>query len=57
MFWCVMFLNIKWGFLYGMILCNVCVIGEFGVVFVVLGYVCGIMNMMLFYIEILYNEY
>lgn len=52
-----MLLNVKWGLLYGVILCNVCVMGEFGVVLVVLGYICGVMDMMLLYVEILYNEY
>lgn len=38
-FFLVMLFNIKWGLLYGIILCNVWVIGEFGVVFVVSGYI------------------
>ncbi|MGR5941133.1 sulfate ABC transporter permease subunit CysW [Bacillus pacificus] len=49
--------NIKWGLLYGMILCNARAIGEFGAVSVVSGHVRGITNTMPLHIEILYNEY
>lgn len=57
MFWRVTLPNIKWGLLYGMILCNARAIGEFGVVSVVSGHVRGITNTMPLHIEILYNEY
>ncbi|PGR57807.1 sulfate ABC transporter permease subunit CysW [Bacillus cereus] len=57
MFWRVTLPNIKWGLLYGMILCNDRAIGEFGAVSVVSGHVRGITNTMPLHIEILYNEY
>ncbi|KAA0786726.1 sulfate ABC transporter permease subunit CysW [Bacillus wiedmannii] len=57
MFWRVTLPNIKWGLLYGMILCNARAIGEFGAVSVVSGHVRGITNTMSLHIEILYNEY
>ncbi|PFQ30951.1 sulfate ABC transporter permease subunit CysW [Bacillus cereus] len=57
MFWHVTLPNIKWGLLYGMILCNARAIGEFGAVSVVSGHVRGITNTMPLHIEILYNEY
>ncbi|MHA4412968.1 sulfate ABC transporter permease subunit CysW [Bacillus cereus] len=57
MFWRVTLPNIKWGLLYGMILCNARTIGEFGAVSVVSGHVRGITNTMPLHIEILYNEY
>ncbi|ALC54239.1 sulfate ABC transporter permease subunit CysW [Bacillus thuringiensis] len=56
-FWRVTLPNIKWGLLYGMILCNARAIGEFGAVSVVSGHVRGITNTMPLHIEILYNEY
>lgn len=49
--------NIKWGLLYGMILCNARAIGEFGAVSVVSGHIRGMTNTMPLHIEILYNEY
>ena len=49
--------NIKWGLLYGMILCNARAIGEFGAVSVVSGHIRGLTNTMPLHIEILYNEY
>lgn len=49
--------NIKWGLLYGMILCNARAIGEFGAVSVVSGRIRGETNTMPLHIEILYNEY
>lgn len=49
--------NIKWGLLYGIILCNARVIGEFGAVSVVSGHIRGMTNTMPLHIEILYNEY
>ncbi|MBJ8005808.1 MULTISPECIES: sulfate ABC transporter permease subunit CysW [Bacillus cereus group] len=57
MFWRVTLPNIKWGLLYGMILCNARAIGEFGAVSVVSGHVRGMTNTMPLHIEILYNEY
>jgi sulfate/thiosulfate transport system permease protein len=49
--------NIKWGLLYGIILCSARVIGEFGAVSVVSGHIRGMTNTMPLHIEILYNEY
>ncbi|MED1267603.1 sulfate ABC transporter permease subunit CysW [Bacillus mycoides] len=57
MFWRVTLPNIKWGLLYGIILCNARAIGEFGAVSVVSGHVRGMTNTMPLHIEILYNEY
>lgn len=49
--------NIKWGLLYGIILCNARAIGEFGAVSVVSGHIRGQTNTIPLYVEILYNEY
>ncbi|MEP6572408.1 MAG: sulfate ABC transporter permease subunit CysW [Gemmatimonadota bacterium] len=49
--------NIKWGLLYGIILCNARAMGEFGAVSVVSGHIRGLTNTMPLHIEILYNEY
>lgn len=49
--------NIKWGLLYGIILCNARAIGEFGAVSVVSGHIRGMTNTLPLHIEILYNEY
>jgi sulfate/thiosulfate transport system permease protein len=49
--------NIKWGLLYGVILCNARAMGEFGAVSVVSGHIRGLTNTMPLQIEILYNEY
>jgi sulfate transport system permease protein len=49
--------NIKWGLLYGVILCNARAIGEFGAVSVVSGHIRGETNTIPLYVEILYNEY
>lgn len=49
--------SVKWGLLYGMILCNARAIGEFGAVSVVSGHIRGVTNTMPLHIEILYNEY
>lgn len=49
--------NIKWGLLYGVILCNARAMGEFGAVSVVSGHVRGLTNTLPLHIEILYNEY
>lgn len=56
-FWHVTLPNIKWGLLYGVILCNARVMGEFGAVSVVSGHVRGLTNTMPLHIEVLYNEY
>ncbi len=57
MFWRVTLPNIKWGLLYGVILCNARAIGEFGAVSVVSGHIRGQTNTVPLHIEILYNEY
>jgi len=49
--------NIKWGLLYGVILCNARAMGEFGAVSVVSGHVRGLTNTIPLHVEILYNEY
>ncbi len=49
--------NIKWGVLYGVLLCNARAMGEFGAVSVVSGHVRGLTNTMPLHVEILYNEY
>ncbi|MFC5528546.1 sulfate ABC transporter permease subunit CysW [Cohnella yongneupensis] len=49
--------NIKWGLLYGLILCNARAMGEFGAVSVVSGHIRGETNTLPLHIEILYNEY
>jgi sulfate/thiosulfate transport system permease protein len=49
--------NIRWGLLYGVLLCNARAMGEFGAVAVVSGHVRGITNTMPLHVEILYNEY
>jgi len=49
--------NIKWGLLYGVILCNARAMGEFGAVSVVSGKIRGVTNTLPLHVEILYNEY
>jgi sulfate transport system permease protein len=49
--------NIKWGVLYGVILCNARAMGEFGAVSVVSGHIRGVTNTLPLHVEILYNEY
>ncbi|MBK8174380.1 MAG: sulfate ABC transporter permease subunit CysW [Rhodospirillales bacterium] len=49
--------NMKWGLLYGVLLCNARAMGEFGAVSVVSGHIRGETNTMPLYVEILYNEY
>jgi sulfate transport system permease protein len=49
--------NIKWGLLYGIILCNARAMGEFGAVSVVSGHIRGQTNTLPLHVEILYNEY
>ena len=56
-FFRVTFPNIKWGLLYGVILCNARAMGEFGAVSVVSGHVRGSTNTIPLQVEILYNEY
>lgn len=56
-FWHVTLPNIKWGLLYGVILCNARAMGEFGAVSVVSGKIRGQTNTMPLHVEILYNEY
>lgn len=56
-FWCVTLPNVKWGLLYGVILCNARAMGEFGAVSVVSGHIRGLTNTLPLHVEILYNEY
>jgi sulfate transport system permease protein len=56
-FWYVTLPNIKWGLLYGVLLCNARAMGEFGAVSVVSGHIRGQTNTMPLLVEILYNEY
>jgi len=49
--------NVKWGLLYGALLCNARAMGEFGAVSVVSGHIRGLTNTMPLHVEILYNEY
>lgn len=56
-FWRITLPNIKWGLLYGVILCNARAMGEFGAVSVVSGHIRGLTNTMPLHVEILYNEY
>jgi sulfate transport system permease protein len=55
--WRVTLPNVKWGLLYGVILCNARAMGEFGAVSVVSGHIRGSTNTLPLHIEILYNEY
>jgi sulfate/thiosulfate transport system permease protein len=57
MFWRITVPNIKWGLLYGVILCNARAMGEFGAVSVVSGHIRGKTNTLPLHVEILYNEY
>jgi len=56
-FWRVTMPNIKWGIIYGVILCNARAMGEFGAVSVVSGHIRGMTNTVPLHVEILYNEY
>ena len=56
-FWRVTLPNIKWGLLYGVLLCNARAMGEFGAVSVVSGHIKGLTNTVPLHVEILYNEY
>lgn len=55
--WKVTLPNVKWGLLYGVILCNARAMGEFGAVSVVSGHIRGLTNTLPLHVEILYNEY
>lgn len=57
LFWRITLPNIKWGLLYGVILCNARAMGEFGAVSVVSGHIRGSTNTLPLHVEILYNEY
>ena len=57
MFWRVTLPNIRWGLLYGVILCTARALGEFGAVSVVSGHIRGLTNTLPLHVEILYNEY
>ena len=56
-FWRITLPNIKWGLLYGVVLCTARAMGEFGAVSVVSGHIRGLTNTLPLHIEILYNEY
>jgi len=56
-FWRVSIPKIRWGLLYGVILCNARAMGEFGAVSVVSGHIRGLTNTVPLHVEILYNEY
>jgi sulfate/thiosulfate transport system permease protein len=56
-FWRVTLPNVRWGLLYGVLLCNARAMGEFGAVSVVSGHIRGETNSMPLHVEILYNEY
>ncbi|ATB43679.1 sulfate/thiosulfate transporter permease subunit [Cystobacter fuscus] len=56
-FWHVTLPKVKWGVLYGVLLCNARAMGEFGAVSVVSGHVRGVTNTLPLHAEILYNEY
>ncbi len=56
-FWRVTLPNIKWGLLYGVLLCNARAMGEFGAVSVVSGHIRGQTTTIPLHVEILYNEY
>ena len=55
--WRVTLPNVKWGLLYGVILCNARAMGEFGAVSVVSGHIRGVTDTLPLHVEILYNEY
>jgi sulfate transport system permease protein len=56
-FWHVTLPSVKWGLLYGVILCNARAMGEFGAVSVVSGHIAGVTDTMPLRVEKLYNEY
>jgi sulfate transport system permease protein len=55
--WRVTLPNIKWGLLYGVLLCNARAMGEFGAVSVVSGHIRGLTDTMPLQVEVLYNDY
>jgi len=57
MFWHITVPNIKWGLIYGVVLCTARAMGEFGAVSVVSGHIRGLTNTLPLHVEILYNEY
>ena len=57
MFWHVTLPNIRWGLMYGVVLCTARALGEFGAVSVVSGHIRGFTNTLPLHVEILYNEY
>jgi sulfate transport system permease protein len=56
-FWLVTLPNMRWGLLYGVLLCNARAMGEFGAVSVVSGHIRGLTNTLPLHIEILHSEY
>ncbi|MFO1371643.1 MAG: sulfate ABC transporter permease subunit CysW [Candidatus Competibacteraceae bacterium] len=56
-FWRITLPNVKWGLLYGVVLCTARAMGEFGAVSVVSGHIRGLTNTLPLQVEILYNEY
>jgi sulfate/thiosulfate transport system permease protein len=56
-FWLITLPRVKWGLLYGVVLCTARAMGEFGAVSVVSGHIRGATNTMTLHVEILYNEY
>ena len=56
-FWSVTLPNVRWGVLYGVLLCNARAMGEFGAVSVVSGHVRGMTNTLPLHVEVLYNDY
>jgi len=56
-FWHVSLPKMRWGLLYGVVLCNARAMGEFGAVSVVSGHIRGVTNTLPLHIEVLYNEY
>ncbi|HTW35558.1 MAG TPA: sulfate ABC transporter permease subunit CysW [Rhizomicrobium sp.] len=56
-FWRVTLPNIRWGLLYGVLLCNARAMGEFGAVSVVSGHIRGLTNTMPLHVEVLYNDF
>lgn len=56
-FWHVTLPNVRWGVLYGVLLCNARAMGEFGAVSVISGHVRGLTNTIPLHVEVLYNEY
>ena len=57
LFWRVTLPGIRWGLIYGVILCTARAMGEFGAVSVVSGHIRGVTNTLPLHVEILYNEY